>query len=239
MCIWGDAKVQQWGNSTGHSWRMYGDIYPQWAGAAGATWGVMGIVNHASFLWNTTGFWGHSDWDMLEVGRGLNVQESRSHFALWAALKSPLIIGTPLTSISNDMLAILLNKELLALNQDPVYGAAAMPYKWGINPDGTSNITHPAQYWTVSSTAGIHVLMLNTLSRTTAMSAVFSEIPALKGLPSDACFKVHDMWTGSITSTCNSQVTVRVASHDTAALRITLMDGKKTLVTLSRLGNLY
>jgi alpha-galactosidase len=52
-----------------------------------------------SFLMNTVGFWGHSDADMLQIGNGnLTLPESRYHFALWAAMKSPLIIGTAVGS---------------------------------------------------------------------------------------------------------------------------------------------
>jgi alpha-galactosidase len=54
------------------------------------------IANENSFLMNYVGFWGHPDPDMLEVGNGnLTLAENRAHFALWAAMKSPLIIGTP------------------------------------------------------------------------------------------------------------------------------------------------
>ncbi|KAB5518199.1 glycoside hydrolase superfamily [Coniochaeta sp. 2T2.1] len=225
MCIWGEANVQSWGNTTGHSWRMYGDINPSWSGAdGGGTWGVMPILNHASFFWNATDLWGHGDWDMLEVGIGdLTYEESRSHFALWAALRSPLIIGTPLAEVSDDIVEILLNKELLAYNQDPVYGASAMPYKWGLNPDGTSNLTHPAAYWTGPSGEGIHVFMVNTEDREVTMSAVFGEIPGLKGVGNE--FLVHDMWTGQDLGNFTDKVDVKLKVHDTAALRITGVDG--------------
>lgn len=44
---------------------------------------------------NYVDFWGHPDPDMLEVGNGnLTAAETRAHFALWAIMKSPLIIGT-------------------------------------------------------------------------------------------------------------------------------------------------
>lgn len=44
---------------------------------------------------NYVDFWGHPDPDMLEVGNGnVTDAEGRSHFALWAAMKAPLIIGT-------------------------------------------------------------------------------------------------------------------------------------------------
>jgi alpha-galactosidase len=45
---------------------------------------------------NYANFWGYPDPDMLEVGNGdLTIEENRAHFALWAVMKSPLIIGTP------------------------------------------------------------------------------------------------------------------------------------------------
>ena len=67
----------------------------------------------------------------LEVGNGnLTTEECRSHFALWAIMKSPLLIGTDLTNLSQTNIDILQNKYILAFNQDSVYGKPAQPYKW-------------------------------------------------------------------------------------------------------------
>lgn len=43
---------------------------------------------------------------------------------------------------------------LLAFHQDLVFGAPAMPYKWGVNADLTFNATNPAEYWSGESTQG-------------------------------------------------------------------------------------
>ena len=41
---------------------------------------------------------------MLEIGNGnLTIAESRSHFAFWVAMKSPLIIGTALDKLLQTM----------------------------------------------------------------------------------------------------------------------------------------
>jgi alpha-galactosidase len=63
---------------------------------------------------------------MLEVGvhddngdYGLTVDEERTHFALWAVSKAPLIIGADLNDIRSESLEILKNKGLIAYNQDP------------------------------------------------------------------------------------------------------------------------
>ena len=54
---------------------------------------------------------------MLEVGNGgLTHEEEKTHFALWALAKAPLIIGCDLTTVSADSLAILTNVDLIAVN---------------------------------------------------------------------------------------------------------------------------
>ena len=54
------------------------------------------IANENTFLLDYVNFWGHPDPDMLEVRNGnLTLAENRAHFALWAVMKSPLLIGTP------------------------------------------------------------------------------------------------------------------------------------------------
>lgn len=226
LCAWGHAHVDEWGNMTGQSWRMWGDIYPIWDGQYEWSWGMMPIVNHASFFTDRSNFWGHNDYDMLEVGNGnYTLEENRSHFALWAALKSPLIIGAALDTITKPILNILKNKELIAFNQDSVYGGSAVPYKWGINPDFTWNQSYPAEFWAGASQAGLHVFMLNTLNETTTKAAVWSEIPGLSGKKGQQ-YLVHDMWTGRDLGVYKDSVGVKLAAHDTAALRITEVNGK-------------
>lgn len=220
ICDWGHARVDTWGNATGHSWRMWGDIYPEWQGFWGGNrWGIMPILNHAAFFTASTNFWGHNDYDMLEVGNGnLTYEESRSHFAFWAALKSPLIIGPRLDGIKPEILEILSNPELIAFRQDNLVGESAMPYKWGINPDGTWNQTHPAEFWAGKSSVGDHVFVLNTLNETVTKTVVFGEVP---GLTSGKKYLVHDMWTGEDVGVFSDEFDAEIKGHDSAAFRVT------------------
>lgn len=224
QCIWGHAHVDLWGNSTGHSWRMFDDINPVWHGKPTGASGIAPILNHASFFTtNTTNFWGHGDWDMLEVGNGdLTFEENRSHFALWAALKSPLIIGTKLESITPDVLSILSNRALIAFNQDSLVGAPAKPYKWGINPDFTWNETHPAEFWAGESSTGVHVFVLNTIEEAIEKEVVFNEVP---GLNAFELYTVHDLWTGEQHRNVGGGYKAVVQRHDTLALRIVKAGG--------------
>lgn len=206
-CIWGTADVFSWGNDTAISWRMSGDISASWAS-------VLNILNINSFHMNSVNFWGRNDADMLEVGNNLSHEEARSHFALWAAMKSPLLIGADLTQLDQAGIDILQNERLLAFNQDDTFGAPATPYKWGINPDWTFNETHPAEYWSGHSKAGTLVLMLNTLDSKVSKTANWFEIPGLNGGNS---YSVTDVWTGEDLG-CLGEYTANVEAHDTAAI---------------------
>lgn len=57
--------------------------------------------------------------DMLLIGNGgLNVEEAKTQMAIWSIMASPLIMGNDLRNISAEFREILLNKEVIAVNQD-------------------------------------------------------------------------------------------------------------------------
>jgi hypothetical protein len=77
--------------------------------------------------------------DMLEIGNGaLTLAEQRSHFALWALLKSPLIIGSDVRALPADSLAILQNEHLIEVNQDDLGIQGTL--RASTNYDGTRRI---------------------------------------------------------------------------------------------------
>jgi alpha-galactosidase len=223
QCAWGHARVDLWGPLTGDSYRMFGDIFAGWSGSSQGRWGIMPILNHASFFHVSANHGSHGDWDMLEVGNGdLTIEENRSHFAMWAALKSPLIIGTPLDGIKPEILEILSNPNLIAFNQDPVHGESAKPYKWGTNADYTWNQTHPAEYWSGQSKQGTHVFAINTLDTPQNRTIVFADVPLLDGTKE---YAVYDMWTGKLQGNFVGKYEVLAAGHDTIAILIVQASG--------------
>lgn len=59
------------------------------------------------------------DMDMLEIGNGnMTLNMEQTHFAFWAALKSPLIIGADISKLSDESVSVLTNREIIAINQD-------------------------------------------------------------------------------------------------------------------------
>lgn len=62
-----------------------------------------------------------ADMDLLEVGNpGMTVAEQTTHFAIWAAFKSALMISTNIPNMSDQTLSIFSNRDLIAINQDPL-----------------------------------------------------------------------------------------------------------------------
>ncbi len=68
-------------------------------------------------------FAGPSHWndpDMLEIGNGgLTSDEGRTQMSLWSLLAAPLLAGNDVSKMDSDSLAILNNREVLCIDQDP------------------------------------------------------------------------------------------------------------------------
>nr|GAT51695.1 glycoside hydrolase family 27 protein [Mycena chlorophos] len=155
--------------------------------------------------------------DMLQLGNGgLSYDEAKSHFTAWALMKSPLLIGTNLSAITPDILGILTNKEILAINQDSVVGESISPFRWGINPDWTSNSSFPAQYYSGPSENGTVFMLLNTLDEPADMLFSLTESPWIRA---GRQYSVRDLWTHTDNGTAVRNFTASaVPAHGVVAL---------------------
>ncbi|KAL0068749.1 hypothetical protein AAF712_004078 [Marasmius tenuissimus] len=209
LCIWGQAKVQTWGNRVGHSWRISGDSSPTWSF-------ILSVLKLNIPYLSVNNFYSHNDMDMMEIGNGLSLVEERSHFAIWAFLKSPILLGTDLSKLSAAQISIITNPELLAFHQDTTVGPSALPFNATVN----APVTDPPEYYAGKSSKGTHVLIINLQNTTATKTVALSQVPGL----GSGTFKLHDMWTGKDlngTYTAASSFSVQVGSHDNVAYRIT------------------
>ncbi|KAG8227457.1 hypothetical protein J437_LFUL015843 [Ladona fulva] len=99
-------------------WRNYGDIQDSWDS-------VLSIVEFYALTQDEIveyagpGHW--NDPDMLIIGDfGLSKEQSKSQMALWAIMASPLIMSNDLRTVEPDFKAILQNRKVIAINQDPL-----------------------------------------------------------------------------------------------------------------------
>lgn len=113
LCNWGVGEPWKWGAEVGgQMWRTTGDIQAKW-------WSWTRILDKQVGLEKYAGPGHWNDPDMLVVGM-IPQKESIAHFSLWSLLSAPLIAGNDIRTMSPETLEILTNKEVIAVNQDPM-----------------------------------------------------------------------------------------------------------------------
>ena len=123
-CQWGTESVHEWISSTGaHLFRSTQDITDCWNSIKDI---ALSQMDKMAF----SGPFCHNDMDMLVVGLhgkggneyisagGCTDEEYQTHFSLWAMMNSPLMIGCDVRNLTEETKKILLNKDLIAINQD-------------------------------------------------------------------------------------------------------------------------
>ncbi|GAA3750880.1 glycoside hydrolase family 27 protein [Terriglobus aquaticus] len=117
ICTWGEADVVRWGNRYGTSWRTSPDIEPTWKS-------MLANFDTAAAHPELAGPGHFNDPDMLELGNGEfdadHLDAARAHLSLWAMLNAPLILGSDITRWSPALVAVAGNREVIALDQDPL-----------------------------------------------------------------------------------------------------------------------
>ena len=114
LCQYGREQVWQWGPKVGaNTWRTTFDIEDSWASVS-----KIGFSQSSLAQWAGPGHW--NDPDMLEIGNGgMSDSEYQTHMSLWAMLAAPLLAGNDLRTIPPNVMAILTNKDVIAIDQDP------------------------------------------------------------------------------------------------------------------------
>ncbi|TDZ30466.1 putative alpha-galactosidase D [Colletotrichum spinosum] len=134
ICQWGVpysnstglAGPADWTEGISTSFRLSDDIAKGWDN-------VYRIYNQAIHIAKSGVIGpGHvADADLLEVGNaGMTFDEQATHFAAWAMLKSALMISTDVSALSDATVALLQNKDLVEINQDPAVQPVQLAQRW-------------------------------------------------------------------------------------------------------------
>ncbi|RKE42523.1 glycoside hydrolase family 27 protein [Sphingobacterium detergens] len=126
ICRW--QFPGEWAIKLVDSWRISEDIRNNFGS-------VLAIIDLNKNLNQYSSPGHYNDMDMLQVGRGMTYEEDKTHFSMWCMLNSPLLAGNDLTKMSKETIAILTNRELIALNQDTAFKQAVF-----IGNDGTVDL---------------------------------------------------------------------------------------------------
>ena len=130
-CVgYGAPNVWNWGEQAGgNQWRTTRDITDEW-----------NVVTAIGFFQDVcapaTAPGKYNDPDMLVIGKlgkgwgekvhdsYLTADEQYSHLSLWSILSAPLLIGCDMANIDDFTLNLLTNREVIAVNQDPLVAPA-------------------------------------------------------------------------------------------------------------------
>ena len=199
LCEYGKMDVASWGTKVGGNlWRTTGDISDTWSSM------IANIEKQAATAtYAGPGHW--NDPDMLEIGNGhMTDEEYRTHMTLWAITAAPLLAGNDIRNMSPAIRQILLNREVIAVDQD-VLGKQATPVR---NGDLETWVKPLAD----GSTA---VAIVNLGAGEVAASVKESDLGLANGVAS-----ARDLWAHSNETFHDGVFTTKIASHAALMLRV-------------------
>ncbi len=208
LCEWGSSKPWLWARDVGNLWRTTGDIQDCWD--CKRDWGGMGFVHILDLQDGLESYAGPGHWndpDMLEVGNGgMTTMEYRSHFSLWCILAAPLIAGNDIRSMSPEIAQILKNKEVIAVDQDPLGMQGRRVRREG-----------ELEVWSRQLADGSRaVVLLNRGTTESKISVTWSDI----GYPDYLPASVRDLWAMKDLGKSTGSFSSSVASHGVVMVRI-------------------
>ena len=200
LCQYGRADVWKWGPEVGGNlWRTTGDIRDSWDSMTHIGFSQDQLAPYAK-----PGHW--NDPDMLEIGNGgMSDAEYRTHMTLWSMLAAPLIAGNDVRDMSESVRAILLNRDVIAIDQD-----AAGKQAQRLVQDGDHEI------WVRPLANGDHAVALFNRGATDARVTVAWSKVGLAKAPAQA----RDLWSHAGIKLSGSGYTAEVPGHGVVLLRV-------------------
>lgn len=174
LCEWGDLHPALWGYNVGNSWRTTNDISDNWDS-------MVSRADQNEVYADLARPGGWNDPDMLEVGNGgMTKDEYIVHFSIWAISKAPLLIGCDVRNTKKEVMEIIANKEVIAVNQDKL-GVQAKK----VRMEGDLEVwAGPLSNYRVA------IVLLNRGPLRTSMIAHWDDI----GLPQNIAVTARDLW---------------------------------------------
>jgi len=216
-CNWGAEESEKWMRTSGaHMWRSTGDIEDNWKSIID----ILELQNDKEAFGAPGCF---NDMDMLVVGMygkgnvglgGCNDVEYKSHFSMWALLNSPLMIGADVRGLSDAALAILSNRDIIALNQD----------EEGRQPYQVTEWTNPKLkkiYVRALADGAYAVGMFNLGDKPLDINLMFCEI----GLTTHAGYRMEftELWEKKNYGIFKDKLTVSIDAHDCKVFKVKLV----------------
>ncbi|MEV0224101.1 NPCBM/NEW2 domain-containing protein [Streptomyces sp. NPDC050704] len=199
ICEWGQNKPWEWAADVGHLWRTTGDISDNWGSMLSILKQNLPLDQYAG-----PGHW--NDPDMLEVGNGgMTGTEYRSHFSMWSVMAAPLLIGSDLRSASEETFDILGNKEVIAVDQDPLGRQGAV-------------VSSEGGRWVVAKEMKDGSRAVALFNETGSAQRIATTARAV-GLPAADAYTLRDLWQHKSYNTAGT-ISATVPAHGTVLVRV-------------------
>ncbi|MGW3493009.1 NPCBM/NEW2 domain-containing protein [Streptomyces sp. NPDC001020] len=200
ICEWGANKPWEWASDLGQLWRTTGDISDDWGSMLSILKQNLPLAPYAG-----PGHW--NDPDMLEVGNGgMTDTEYRTHFSMWSVMAAPLLIGSDLRTASPATFDILGNKEVIAVDQDP------------LGKQGTV-VSSEGGRWVVAKEMADGSRAVALFNETNSAQRITTTAPAV-GLPQASAYTLRDLWRHTSFNTAG-KISATVPAHGTVLVRVT------------------
>jgi alpha-galactosidase len=198
LCQYGWFHTWEWGPEVGGNlWRTTDDINDHYSRMAAIGFSQAGLAKFAG-----PGHW--NDPDMLEVGNGgMTEDEYRTHMTLWVILAAPLLAGNDLSKMSPETLALLTNKEVIAVDQDALGKQGDRAWAQG-----------PSEIWTKPLSGGAKAIAL--FNRADSNEPITLDLKAV-GVSEHA--KLRDLWKGTEVEAAGGKYTVVIPKHGAVLLK--------------------
>jgi alpha-galactosidase len=219
ICEWGPRSPWLWGKEVGgHLWRTSYDVGDKWETPRNEH-SQIGILTSIDVMCDLERFAGPGGWndpDMLVIGLGnsgfikgggCTEAEYRTQMSMWCMFSAPLIISCDVRNMSPETKNILLNKDVIAIDQDPLGKQAFRVWR----KDGVEAWKKPL------SGGKIAIAFLN---RNTTPESVTVPNDQLE-LDKDAAFEVYDVWTHKIVNQNPGSLSSKMISHETQVFVLT------------------
>ncbi len=160
------------------------------------------------------GHW--NDPDMLEVGNGLTASEDRLHFSMWCMLAAPLMSGNDLTKMSQTTKEILMNKDVIAIDQDPL-GFQAFRY---LNEDSVQVWFKPLQNDEWAACFFNRSSVTKNINFNWQRENVNDTLHKRRLPTASANFNLYDLWKKKNIGNTRNPLNVNLGPHDVLLIRL-------------------
>ena len=221
LCEWGDTYAYSWAENIGHLWRTTGDVnccfdceldHGGWKSL-----GVLQIMDKNEKLRQFAGPNHWNDPDMMEVGNGMTESEDRAHFSMWCMMAAPLILGNDIRSMSAATASIVMNKDMIAIDQDPL-GVQGLRYR---TESGLEYWIKPLESGDWAFCILNRTLTPRTVTLNFADFHMFDNLTRLTFQTATHNYKVYNIWAGKEEAPSNKTRKVTIPAHDVVVYRLT------------------